>query len=292
MTVATGAAAAGVSNGIFTSFGNPATNASGHSAFRGVLALAPSSQSGPAITVANNVGIWADDVNGNRQLVAQVGGTNAPALVPEPFARLCDPVYNANNAVAFTGTLKNGVTGVWTNASGGGVNGNGLTVVAQSGGVAAGCPSGTTFSSFSQIALSDNGSVAMLAHTTVSAAVDSTTLNDAGDRQQRQLAADRSHRRRRERQDGDGALLPSGYALGSNRLRTVAQRRPDQRKSDLPGLLQRSDHGNHECGLPVGGEESQILELKENRSSGAKQDRCFPRTEKLPTKFDVTTRRA
>jgi hypothetical protein len=186
LTVATGAPAAGVSSGTFASFGNPATNASGHSAFRGVLQTAPAVGGAPAITSANNVGIWADDVNGTRQLVALTGTSNAPAVVPAPYAALADPVYNANNAVAFTGSLKVGTglatsataAGVWTNASGSGVGS--LAIVAQAGTQAAGCPAGTNFASFTAIALSDTGSVAMLAHTAVNSAVDSTSATDLG----------------------------------------------------------------------------------------------------------------
>ena len=108
-----------------------------------------------------NSGIWADDANGIRQLVVRTG-TIAPGTVADVFASLSDPVYNSNNAVAFTGTLKIGVgdvvtlpvnnsVGIWSN------DGGTLHMVARQGQQAPGLASGAVFASFGQFVLPDQG---------------------------------------------------------------------------------------------------------------------------------------
>ena len=68
-----GDSAVGVSGATFLSFGSPAINSHNHIAFKGLLTTGPG-----GVTTATNRGIWADDSNGNRQLVVRVGTTTAP----------------------------------------------------------------------------------------------------------------------------------------------------------------------------------------------------------------------
>ena len=118
-------------------------------------------------------GIWADDDMGTRQLILRVGD-NAPdaagASTAAIFSAVSDPVYNANEEIAFKGTLKVGVGGVtslpeltannigiWSNTGGT------LNRVALRGGQAAGCPAGATFSAFTSTVLPDQGGVVIFA---------------------------------------------------------------------------------------------------------------------------------
>ncbi len=153
----TSSSAPGPNGAAFASFGYPAINGNGNNAFRAVLGIMP------GITSSNNQGIWADDNSGSLRLVAQTGSSTAPGTTA-PFATLTDPVYNDNNAVAFVGTLRTGSgfattvtkTGVWSSASGS------LSLVAQTGTQAPGCPGGANFSGFTQIVLPDQNGVALL----------------------------------------------------------------------------------------------------------------------------------
>jgi hypothetical protein len=85
-------------------------------------------------------------------------GTIAPGTgTSAAFTSFSDPVYNANEAVAFRATLSIGsaqatpltATGIWCNSSGS------LELVAREGGQAPGCPAGVIFSSFTSLALDD-----------------------------------------------------------------------------------------------------------------------------------------
>jgi hypothetical protein len=146
--------ATGVTGATYSTFGNPAINASSYVAYAATI-------TGTGIAGANNTGIWADDSTGTRQLVEQSGaiapGTNSNAK----FLTFSDPVYNANEAVSFRGTLSVGTglataataSGIWCNSTGT------LTLVAQQGRQAPGCPGGVTYNAFTELALDDvNGS--------------------------------------------------------------------------------------------------------------------------------------
>src|SRR5581483_4729754 len=137
-----GDAAAGITNpsaatGFFSTFGQPAMNNKGHTAFAAKV-------TGPGYTSANSTGIWADNSAGTRQLVI-CSGTSAPdasgSASSAAFKKFGDPVYNNNDAVAFLGTLVQGTggvtssndTGIWSN------DGGTLHLVAQEGGQAPSC---------------------------------------------------------------------------------------------------------------------------------------------------------
>jgi uncharacterized repeat protein (TIGR03803 family) len=162
--------AAGTAGAKFSSFGNPAMNENGHVAFEAKL-------TGGDTTSKNKSGIWADDRSGTRQLVVRTGWNAGGAL----FSALKDPVYNGNEEVAFMGTLKVG-TGDATSANNHGVwsnTGGPVHLVAREGFQAPGCAAGTTFASFTQIALPDQGGVVLLAKLTPGTG-DATTANNLG----------------------------------------------------------------------------------------------------------------
>ncbi len=143
----------------YASFGNPAINNNGDSAFRAILTL------GSGVTAANSVAIWADDNTGTPQLVARTANGAAPGAGPSSFTALSDPVYNNNGAVAFVGTLsltaggatRTNSSGVWSNSGGS------LALVARVGSQAPDLPAGATFASFTQIALPDVNGVILMA---------------------------------------------------------------------------------------------------------------------------------
>lgn len=159
----------------FASFGNPAVNDSGYSAFRGVLAT------GSGVTAANAGGIWSDNTNGDLQLVAQAN-SGAAQGTSAPFAAFDDPVYNASEAVAFIGTLKVGTglasaandLGVWSTTTGA------LSLVAQKGTQAPGYASGATFAGFTQIVLPDVNGVIILGTVNANRALGISAANNTG----------------------------------------------------------------------------------------------------------------
>jgi hypothetical protein len=136
------------SNILFTSFGDPVLNASNHVAFSATASCVTtiSFGSAPVITPGSSnfsnlsdslgfetqsntnswTGIWADDSNGNLQLVAKSIMTSSfiQLVGGNGFTSFSDPVYNASNSVAFIGTWYsdgtpirnrfNGGKGVWT----------------------------------------------------------------------------------------------------------------------------------------------------------------------------------
>jgi hypothetical protein len=121
-------------------------------------------------------GIWAQDQSGTLQLVVR----SAPMIWDiGGFSSFSDPVYNNSNNIAFIGNYSpgfiyipfpvgtNGVAvntfrggnGVWTSST----LTNPLNPVAFVGESAPGCSPSTTFRSFDQIALPDQGGVVILA---------------------------------------------------------------------------------------------------------------------------------
>jgi hypothetical protein len=168
-----GDAAAGVTGGVFSAFGNAAVSGSGYVAFRASLAIGPG-----GVTAANKSGVWADDNTGTRQLVVRTGVT-APGTTSE-FAALNDPVYNDNEAVAFRATLTGGgvtaisAVGVWSNSGGA------LALVARKGLQAPGCPTGVTFRGFTSLALPDQGGVIFLGTLNLNSNLEVTSANDGG----------------------------------------------------------------------------------------------------------------
>ncbi len=158
MAAAKNGAAPGITGAKFSSFGTPAINDAGRSAFRATVA-------GTGITSANNTGIWADSSLAVRQLIARTGGA-AAGVSMAVFAGLSDPAYNNNGRVAFIGTLKVGVAGVTiANASGVWSNSSGvLKLMARAQGQAPDCPIGAKFASFSKLVLPDQGGAVILAN--------------------------------------------------------------------------------------------------------------------------------
>jgi hypothetical protein len=95
------------------------------------------------------------------------------------FKKFSDPVYSGSSAVAFLGTLTQGVggvtaandTGVWSN------DGGTLRLAAREGGQAPGCASGVVFKMLKQVALPDAGRVLLYAQLAGSGV---TTSNNYG----------------------------------------------------------------------------------------------------------------
>ncbi len=139
----------------YTAFGNPALNSHGHTAFVATVA-------GTGVTRANSSGIFADEGSVPKVCVARTGMA-APGVNGASFAALYDPVYNNNDLVAFVATLTGiGVTkttsvGIWSDYPNGF-----LSMVAQEGQQAPGCAAGAVFTSFTEIALPDQGGVVFL----------------------------------------------------------------------------------------------------------------------------------
>ena len=140
-----------IASSVFISFGNPVIDSTDFTAFQATVA-------GAGVSTTNNSGIWADAGKG-LALVTRTG-TTSPG-VAGLFSTLSDPVSNKNHRVAFSGRLNNGVSGIWTNATGS------VQLVARSQGAAADCPAGTTFSTFRRFTLPDQGGVVFLADLTI-----------------------------------------------------------------------------------------------------------------------------
>ena len=127
----------------FSKFGSPIINTATteHIAFAATLAT------GGAVTTANDQGIWADSSTGTLELVARTGQTGTE------FLTLSDPLDNAHDVVAYSATYVSGgktVTGLFS------INTPGGPVV-QTGGAAADCGSGVTYSAFGVMELADAG---------------------------------------------------------------------------------------------------------------------------------------
>ena len=159
--------AAGLTNAKFVAFGNPAMNGEGHTAFYATVTGNTSADT--TALMGKTKGIWADDSTGTRRVIIRVGDT-AVGTGSAVFSALSDPAYNANEEIAFKGTLKVGVGGVVstpaTSANNIGIwsnTGGTLHLVARGSVQAPGCATGATFALFTSIALPDQGGVAMLA---------------------------------------------------------------------------------------------------------------------------------
>jgi hypothetical protein len=140
----------------FTAFGFPALNSQGHTAFVATI-------TGTGVTALTRTAVWADEGTVPKMCVARAGMA-APGVYGATFSAFCDPVYNNNDLVAFAATLTGaGIArpnsmGIWSDYPNGF-----LSLVAQAGQPAPGCGSGAVFTSFSEIALPDQGGVVFLA---------------------------------------------------------------------------------------------------------------------------------
>ena len=136
----------------FTSFSYPAMNSQGHTAFLASI-------SGTGVVSTNNLAVWADEGSSPKVCVARRGAA-APGANGATFYSFCDPVYNNNDRVAFaatiagTGISRANSVGIWSDYPNGF-----LSLIAQQGQQAPGCPAGAVFTSFSELALPDQGGV-------------------------------------------------------------------------------------------------------------------------------------
>jgi hypothetical protein len=163
----------GSTGATFASFGNPAINATDDTAFQAIL-------SGTGVTSTNNSGIWGDNAQSVRQLIARTGDT-APGTTAT-FTGFSDPVFNTHEAVAFRGTLKV-ATGQATSSSNEGIwssDTGQLSLVVQKAGSAPGCPTGASFSGFTELVLPDQGGVVFLAQLSTSTPAAVTDKNNVG----------------------------------------------------------------------------------------------------------------
>jgi hypothetical protein len=129
----------GTVSGDFKTLGNPAISGGADIAYQATLL------SGLYIIEADNSG-------GIPQMVAESGTAAGNAIgATSPFTSFSDPVYNANQAVAFAATLASKITGLWT------TSGGTLSPAALSGQSA---PStSATFSTFNSLGLTDTAGV-------------------------------------------------------------------------------------------------------------------------------------
>ncbi len=146
----------GIPKATFSSLGNPALNALGHCAFQAIMAGVPAAQ---------DSSVWSQIGAAGLGLVVQTGQP-APGTASAVFSSFGDPVYNNVDAVAFRATVKGGDTvttgagnnsfGIWSNDDGS------VQLVARAAGVAPGTGGGV-FQTFTDLALADQGGVAILA---------------------------------------------------------------------------------------------------------------------------------
>jgi hypothetical protein len=139
----------------FTTFGYPALNSLGHTAFVASIA-------GSGVTLANSTAIWADEGSVPKVCIARKGMA-APGANGAIFSSFCDPVYNNKDLVAFAATLT-GASVVHTNAVGiwSDYPNGFLSLAAREGQQAPGCATGAVFTSFSELVLPDQGGVVFL----------------------------------------------------------------------------------------------------------------------------------
>jgi hypothetical protein len=139
----------------FSVLGYPALNTQGHTAFVATV-------TGTGVTEANKTGIWADEGTMPKMSVAREGML-APGGNGAIFSGFSDPVYNNNDLVAFAATLSgSGIARTNSIAVCSDYPGGFLSMVAQEGQQAPGCPQGAVFSSFTELALPDQGGVVFL----------------------------------------------------------------------------------------------------------------------------------
>jgi len=168
---AAGAAAPGIPGADLGTVSNPIFSASDEVAFRATF-------SGNGVSTGNNTGIFVFPAVGNGSLVARTGTAYAGGRV---FQTLSSPVLNGAGQIAFTGTLKTGISGVVT------ANATGLWAVPPEGGIqtvarvgdAAPGLAGARFASFAQIAYPDEGGIAFLG-TLATGPGGTTTANNTG----------------------------------------------------------------------------------------------------------------
>jgi hypothetical protein len=151
--------APGVTGATVASLGEPAVDSNGSLAFKFTM-------KGSGVAADNNTGLAVVNTSGTATLLARTGVGSAPGTSGALYAALSDPVLAPNttskDAVAFVAslapgigdTVKNGSNGqgIWHNAN----NTSAMTLLARKGGPA---PGGGTFSGFSEIALTDDGTI-------------------------------------------------------------------------------------------------------------------------------------
>jgi hypothetical protein len=160
------APAPGIPGATLNKFGNPATNALGHTAFQSTI-----QGSSKIVKTTNNSGIWAESGTSGLCLIVRTG-MSAPDYTGSStvgvFSTLSDPVYANDDSIAFLGKLVMSGTvssvndmGIWATTSGK------LTLVARAydpapdaNGVTS--SSSPLFSSFSQFVLPDSGGIIFL----------------------------------------------------------------------------------------------------------------------------------
>lgn len=196
--------AAGVSDGLFSTFGPPAIDAMNDVAFRATI---KGSNDAAGINTANNSGIWIyNTVSGT--LIARTGdpANTAPGTNGALFTKLSDPVLAGNGALAFIGKLKVGTgdatkansIGVWRH-----VGGTTTLVCRADGGF------GTAkFTDFHEIAIDERGYVSLLADMKDAPNVRGTALTFLGT-------------------DNSGTFSPIFYFTGGGKKPTVLKPAPN-----------------------------------------------------------------
>ena len=164
------------SGSVFATFGGPALNDAGRTAF--LAALEPGSNG--VIYRVNHTGVWSEGSAGTVVLVARAGSqapgtpggvTFGPEFFPPAFNNAGRTAFAADLAGSGVNTTND--TGLWYTTP------TGLQLVARSGTRAPGTPAGVTFANFygGFPALNDAGHIAILTYVTGSG-IDST--NDRG----------------------------------------------------------------------------------------------------------------
>ena len=163
--------AADIPGAPFLVFGSPAINDTNAVAMQAIAG-------GTAVTLANRTGIWVES-GSSRSLIARTGDA-APGIAGGIFATLHDPVFNGSAHTAFCATLQTGTGGITTtNAAGLWATTTGsLTLIAQAGMQAPGCPAGAKFSAFSKLVLTELDQVLFTATLATAGAV--TAANNQG----------------------------------------------------------------------------------------------------------------
>ncbi len=157
----------------FLTFGKTAINSLKHFAFKAQLAL----DAAVPVTVANDMGIFADQGSIPLNLIAREGGIAAGTTAP--YLTFFDPIINNIDKVAFVATLGAGSTsanncGIWSDSTGT------LSLVARKGSIAPGT-GGAQFLAFQQIVLPDSGGTVFLAQLKVGTGTPAvTSANNLG----------------------------------------------------------------------------------------------------------------
>jgi hypothetical protein len=163
--------APGTGGATYASFGNPIINTGDNIAFQALLNKATG-----VVAASNDSGIWAGAA-GALQLIARTGQPATGTLSPSNFLVLNDPVINSGNEVAFRGVTTGPTatnSGIWTSTGGA------LTLVAQTGTQAPGCPTGSKFQTFNSWGLADTGQVVFAATLIPNSNAGISFTNDSG----------------------------------------------------------------------------------------------------------------